>query len=133
MRPSPFRRGAHLALGETGERLACRHLRRRGYAILARRYRTRGGEIDIVARDGGALVFVEVKTRAGTRHGTPSEAVTAHKRRRLVRMAMLYLARHRIRDERVRFDVVAVTLTGAKGPFRRAHVELRQGAFTPDD
>jgi len=61
-------------LGELGETLACEELRRRGYAILERRYRTRYGEIDIVARHGDVLVFVEVKARAGDAFGTGAEA-----------------------------------------------------------
>ena len=74
-------------LGELGETLACDELRRRGYAILERRYRTRYGEIDIVARHGDVLVFVEVKARAGDAFGTGAEAVTAYKQRRVARMA----------------------------------------------
>jgi hypothetical protein len=57
--------GARIALGKSGEDLACRELERRGYAIVARRFRVRSGELDIVARDGAVLVFVEVKTRVG--------------------------------------------------------------------
>ncbi len=61
-------------LGRLGEDLACREFRRRGYAILARRYRTRHGELDIVVRTGRTVVFVEVKTRTSLRFGMPSEA-----------------------------------------------------------
>src|SRR5213595_743706 len=78
-------------LGKTGEDLACRELERRGYAIVARRYRQRGGELDIVARDGPTLVFVEVKTRQGRSFGEAAEAVTALKRRRIVQLAMEYM------------------------------------------
>ncbi len=97
-------------LGKAGEDLACRELARRGYAILARRYRTRLGEIDIVADDHGTLVFVEVKTRAGERCGSPAEAVTGWKQRRLARMAADYLARQGVADRACRFDVVAVAI-----------------------
>ncbi len=100
----------HCALGESGENLACDELRRRGYAILARRYRTRAGEIDIVARDGDALVFVEVKTRRSVRYGRPGEALTLAKRQRVTMMASDWLARHRIRAAACRFDVVAITM-----------------------
>ena len=92
-----------------GERLACRELQRRGYAILARGFRTRHGEIDIVARDGDVLVFVEVKTRASRRYGTALEAVTARKQRRVAAMARCYLARAGWGARPCRFDVVAVT------------------------
>jgi putative endonuclease len=96
------------SLGKLGEDLACRELARRGYAILARRYRTRMGELDIVARDGETLVFVEVKARATERCGAPAEAVTAGKRRTLALMAADYVARHRLHLRPCRFDVVAV-------------------------
>ena len=95
-------------LGKQGEDLAVEALRRRGYAILARRYRTRFGEIDIVAEDAGAVVFVEVKARATHRCGSAAEAVTAWKRRRIGAMALDYLARAGRLQDRCRFDVVAI-------------------------
>ncbi len=96
------------ALGKTGEDLAVEELERRGYAILARRYRTRHGEIDIVARDGETTVFVEVKVRATAECGTAAEAVTPEKQRRLASMAVDFLARNRLMDRPCRFDVVAI-------------------------
>ena len=96
------------SLGISGESLACAELERRGYAILARRYRTRAGEIDIVARDGATVVFVEVKTRTGERFGGAAAAVTAWKRRQVTSMALDYLARHHLHDRPCRFDVVTV-------------------------
>jgi putative endonuclease len=95
-------------LGKLGEDEACRELRRRGYAILARGYRTRCGEVDIIARDGDVLVFVEVKTRSGGAFGSPLEAVTARKRLKLVRMALEYVTRSRLSKVACRFDVVGV-------------------------
>jgi putative endonuclease len=106
----------HLALGESGEDLACAALARRGYAILERRYRTKIGEIDIIARDGDVLVFVEVKARRGERAGSPAEAITVSKRRRLALMASDYLARRRPIAKQCRFDVVAVTICGGGAP-----------------
>lgn len=99
-----------IALGKRGEDLACRELERRGYAIVARRYRRRGGELDIVARDGPTLVFVEVKARNGRAFGGPAEAVTPVKRRRIVQMAMEYMARNHVVPCPCRFDVVSVAL-----------------------
>jgi putative endonuclease len=99
-----------ITLGKLGEDLAVLELERLGYAILARRYRTRHGEIDIVADDRGTLVFVEVKTRADAVFGTAAEAVTPHKQRRLVRMAEQYLTLERIANRPCRFDVVAIML-----------------------
>ena len=95
-------------LGKQGEDLACAELSRRGYAILARRYRTRAGEIDIVAREGRTVVFVEVKTRTSVRFGLPAEAITWRKRRRLQIMALAYLSRRRLYDVPFRFDIVSV-------------------------
>ena len=99
---------ARQALGKTGEDLAVAELERRGYAILARRYRTRHGEIDIVAEDGDVLVFVEVKARATGECGTAAEAVTRHKQRRLGSMAADYLTRNDLCEIACRFDVVAI-------------------------
>ena len=101
---------ARQELGILGEMLAVQELERRGYAILARRYRTRCGEIDIVAEDGGTLVFVEAKARADAEFGTAAEAVTPWKQRQLVRMARDYLTRERIEDRPCRFDVVAIMM-----------------------
>ena len=82
----------------SGEDLACDELERRGYAIVTRRYRTKYGELDIVARHGEYLVFVEVKARQGGSFGDPEEAVTLQKQQRMVWMATDYLARHRLDD-----------------------------------
>ena len=99
---------ARQALGKSGEDLAVEELEQRGYAILDRRYRTRHGEIDIVARDGETVVFVEVKLRLTAEFGTSAEAVTPWKQRRLVSMATDYLVRHQLQDRPCRFDVVAI-------------------------
>jgi putative endonuclease len=95
-------------LGKSGEDLAVEELVARGYAVLARRYRTRGGEIDIVAEDSGTVVFVEVKARASTEYGSAVEAVTPRKQRQLVSMARDYLSRAHLLDRPCRFDVVAI-------------------------
>ena len=99
-------------LGKAGEDVACEELLRRGYAIIERRYRTRFGEIDIVARDGETTVFVEVKTRAGHDFGEGAEAVTPWKQRRIGQMAVDYASRHSLHDSPCRFDVVTVDLGG---------------------
>lgn len=94
-----------LPLGERGERAAERFLRRSGLRIILRNYRASQGEIDLIAREGDVLVFVEVKTR---RRGDPAEAVDATKRERLVRTARRFIARHDLETTPRRFDVVAV-------------------------
>ncbi len=96
------------SFGKRGEDLACEELEKRGYTIVDRRFRTRCGEIDIVARDAGVLVFVEVKTRSGGNFGTPFESVTWKKRQRLSRMAASYVFLKRIADVACRFDVIAI-------------------------
>jgi putative endonuclease len=96
------------AVGISGENLACDELRRRGYAILERRYRTRFGEIDIVAREGKTIVFVEVKARLTDDFGGAAAAVTGWKQRRIAAMAVDYLARRRLQECPCRFDVVAI-------------------------
>src|SRR5882672_9814237 len=106
---------ARISLGKSGEDLACRELERRGYAIIARRYRVRGGELDLVARDGSTIVFVEVKTRASRRFGEAAEAVTPLKQLRMTRLAEEYLMRHHLSDCPCRFDVVSIEV-GASGP-----------------
>ena len=96
------------SLGKSGEDLAVEELERRGYAILERRYRTRHGEIDVVARDGETIVFVEVKARTTSEFGGAAAAVTPSKMRRLAAMAADYLSRRRLHDRPCRFDVVAI-------------------------
>ena len=115
---------ARIGLGKTGEDLACRELERRGYAILARRYRQRMGEIDIVARDGKTMVFVEVKAREGHAFGDAAEAVTWAKRRRIAAVAIDYLTRYGLSDRPCRFDVVSIHLETGEPVVR-----VFQGAF----
>ena len=114
----------HLVCGERGEDLAVRVLEREGYVILARRYRVRAGEIDIVALDGRCLVFIEVKARRSLRCGDPADAVTARKRRKICAVATDYLARHAVTAEACRFDVVTVALVEA-----RPQVAIIRNAF----
>jgi putative endonuclease len=101
---------ARIVLGKIGEDLACQELRRRGYAILARRYRVRRGELDIIARDGQTLVFIEVKARGSRAFGEAAEAVTFTKRRRMRQVALEYVTRHRLGGCPCRFDVVSIHL-----------------------
>jgi putative endonuclease len=99
-------------IGMLGESLACAALRREGYAILATRYRTRFGEIDIVADHDGTIVFVEVKARRSDARGSAADAVSPVKRRRVTSMALDYLAWTGRLEARCRFDVVAIDRIG---------------------
>ncbi len=101
--------------GLDGEDAACRHLCRSGFNVLVRRYRCRFGEIDLVAREGEALVFVEVKTRRSADFGDPSLAVTPEKQRHISRVALDYLRRLGNPAIPARFDVIEV-LEGPQGP-----------------
>jgi putative endonuclease len=98
------------AIGQTGEAAAVQFLRRRGLVVLARNLRSRLGEIDLLARDGATLVFVEVKARRGESGDPPAAGVDGRKRARLVRLALGYLAARRLGEPPCRFDVVAVSL-----------------------
>jgi putative endonuclease len=98
------------SLGLVGEAAAACFLKRRGLVILARNLRSRLGEIDLLARDGPTLVFVEVKARRSWVGDPPEAAVDARKRARLVRLALGYLAAHRLGEQPCRFDVVGVSL-----------------------
>ncbi|MGE0043566.1 MAG: YraN family protein [Vicinamibacterales bacterium] len=118
---------ARQRLGVEGEDIACHALEARGYAIVERRYRTRAGEIDIVARHGDYTVFVEVKARQGTEFGDGADAVTPSKQRRLVAMATDYLARHDLGNAPCRFDVVAVQVPESGEP----EVTVYEDAFRP--
>lgn len=94
--------------GEAGEALALQHLRRAGYALVERNARTRLGEIDLVVERAGTVVFVEVRSRTSDRFGSPLESVDRRKQHRLALLAIQYLARRRLQDRRVRFDVIAI-------------------------
>ncbi|MEA2468560.1 MAG: putative endonuclease [Thermoleophilaceae bacterium] len=116
--------------GELGERIAEEHLAHRGYAIVARNFRTRYGELDLIAADEHALVFCEVKTRvAGSRGGPdgPLDAIGPRKRERLRRMAGQWLAENpatsRPRAEELRFDAIGVMLTPAGRLLALEHLE----------
>jgi putative endonuclease len=115
---------ARQELGKRGEDLACAELEKLGYVVMDRRFRTRRGELDIVARDGNVLVFVEVRARSGSRYGTPFESVTWQKRQRLSHMAASYLSIKRVTTMACRFDVVSIVEE------RGTHtIELVRGAF----
>jgi putative endonuclease len=97
------------AAGASAEAAATRLLIERGYAIVERNFRCKAGELDLIARDGGVLVFVEVRSRADEDHGHAAEMVDAHKQRQVARVAEYYLAVRDVDYDEVRFDVVAIT------------------------
>jgi len=102
-------------LGIKGEKLAARALRKQGYKVLYRNYRApKGGEVDIVCRDGDTLVFIEVKTRTSDAFGSPAEAVTGAKQALITKGALSWLRLLDSPDIHFRFDVVEVTLAAGK-------------------
>jgi putative endonuclease len=105
-------------LGQHGERAAARHLKRQGMRVLMRGYRTKQGEIDLIAREGNTLVFVEVKAR---RQGAPAEAVTPEKQRRLTMAALQFMSKNGLLEERSRFDIVAIVWPDDRSPPRIEH------------
>jgi putative endonuclease len=116
-------------LGALGERLAAEHLARRGYRIIERNYRTRWGELDIVAYDGRTLAFCEVKTRrVGFRLGSPFEAIHPRKRAQVRKMVRSWLTDRRERPpaSQIRCDAIGVTVDGAG---RLVAIEHLEGAF----
>jgi putative endonuclease len=112
-----------ISLGSLGETIAMEHLKEQGYRILERNYRTPLGEADLVVKDGDAVVFVEVKTRATLEFGRPFEAVTPQKQERLRRIALYYMKHHGI-DGPVRFDVISIVID-----HKRRDIEHIKAAF----
>lgn len=110
--------------GPEGEAIAASFLLKKGYRILERNYRTALGEIDLIAKDGPTLVFIEVKARTGEHFGTPQSAVDLRKQAKMSRVALVYLSQKKIDSGACRFDVVGIL----KGP-AGTRVELFQNAF----
>lgn len=100
-------------IGIFGENTACNYLKKHKYKILSRNYRKPYGEIDIVARKGETVVFVEVKTRKNAEYGLPCEAVTLQKRRKIIQTAYAYIAEEQL-DDNYRFDIIEVYHEGEK-------------------
>jgi putative endonuclease len=115
------------ALGQRGEELAVRHLQRLGYDIVERNYRCREGEMDIIARDGRRLAFVEVRTRRGSAFGTAKESVSVAKQVRLAAVARRYLQEKGCADADWGIDVVAIQMTGSG---LLPHIELIRNAVS---
>lgn len=110
--------------GKFGENLAVRFLKKQGYQIICRNYRTKFGEIDIIAKDADALVFVEVKSRRSSTFGHPKYSITHEKQKRISKTALCYLKENDQSNSRARFDVVTVTSIDKK-----TNVEIIKNAF----
>ena len=112
--------------GITGEEIAVRYLRNCGYTILEKNYRSRYGEADIIAKDNKYIVFIEVKTRHNDKFGLPRESVDMHKQNRVRCTAGIYMAKMKLYDCPIRFDVVEVILDAND---RTKSVALIKNAF----
>lgn len=105
-------------LGKAGEQLAARHLESNGYSIIQKNFRSKSGEIDLVAERDGVLVFVEVRTRSSTAFGSPEESITESKKRHLIATAYDYLEARQALDNDWRIDLVAVEMDSRGTPIR---------------
>ena len=115
-------------VGRRAESLAFEYLRDRGLAPVARNFRSRGGEIDLIMLDGDCLAFVEVRSRRSSRFASPANTVDARKQRKLVGTASMFIARHdRFAHYTMRFDVISIEGTP------RPSVRWIRDAFRPDD
>ncbi|CAG1065148.1 hypothetical protein BAC1_00726 [uncultured bacterium] len=112
------------SIGRRGEDEAALFLESKGYKVVERNYRCRYGEIDIVARDGKTVVFVEVKTRGSDRFGCPTASVDARKQKKILLTSQFYIESNRLFDTDLRFDVVGIEMSGGKLAF-----ELVKNAF----
>ena len=116
-------------LGVIGEELAFHFLVRKGYKILLRNYESSLGEIDLIAKEKGALVFVEVKTRKTDAMGMPAESVTRDKRHQIIKNAKYYIKRYGIHNVPCRFDVVSILMPDGREP----SIEIIENAFGEGD
>jgi putative endonuclease len=113
------------ALGSKGEDLAVQYLKKKGFKVIERNYHCSAGEIDLIAREGNTLVFVEIKARSSSDYGLPQDAVDRFKQQKLIEAARTFMAQRRVTEDiAARFDVVAIHLTPG-GP----HIELIRDAF----
>ncbi len=119
----------HIELGKKGEKIAVSFLKKRKYKIVERNYRCPFGEIDIVAKEGDVLVFVEVKTRRSQDFGLPKDSIVKHKMKRMYRAALCYMNEKRIWNKQARFDVISIVIRkdGKKD------IELIKDAFSKED
>ncbi len=113
-------------LGDAGEKLARDFLKKKGYKVIETNFRCRHGEIDIITRKGGTVIFVEVRTKSGGAFGTPEESVTRQKRERLIATALTYLTAHSGLPEDWRIDLLAIE-TDRHGKAQR--IELIENAI----
>ena len=122
MKIKPAKGDFNLPLGERGEMIAAAYLIEKGYEILDKKIRAPFGELDLVAKWKGTIIFIEVKTRSSAQLGLPEEAVDSHKQKRIIRLAEWYCQKNEIQNKKIRLDVIAVDYDGKTEPKIR-HIE----------
>ncbi len=110
-------------VGNKGEKLAAKFLKRKGYKIIQRNYKCKLGEIDIIAEQDRTIVFVEVKTRRTQEFGPPQNAITAAKRSQISKVALFYIREKKFVDQSCRFDVIGITFSPESRKPRIEHIE----------
>ncbi len=118
-----------LQLGARGEALAWNFLKKSGYSIVEKNYRTRFGEMDVIAEKEGSLIFIEIKTRRNHHFGLPAEAVDWRKRRKMIQVAESYLQQKKMENREARFDILSITWDGTTEP----HFEILDHAFSLEE
>lgn len=115
-------------LGKHGEEIAVKHIKEEGYSLIQTNFRCRLGEIDIIAKDGDYLVFIEVKTRSNYNYGFPAEAINAKKKGTIIKTAQSYLSLKGLKNIDIRFDVIEVIIDN-KNCKEPENVKLIKNAF----
>lgn len=118
-----------VSIGALGEEAAALVLRKKGYKIIERNYRSKMGEIDIIAKDGEYTCFVEVRLRKNNSYGSPADSINEGKRQRIIRTAQLYAMEKGIFDTPMRFDVVLINAVAKENSLKNVHLEIIKDAF----
>ena len=120
---------AAVSIGALGEEAAVKALKKRGYKIIERNYRTKVGEIDIIATDGEYTCFVEVRLRKNNDYGSPADTIDERKRRHIINTASIYAASKNIYDTPMRFDAVLINAEASGGKLKNIRTEIIKNAF----
>ena len=126
-----FNKGQETAvsIGVLGEEAAVKALKKDGYRIIERNFRTKQGEIDIIAKDGEYLCFVEVRLRKSDLYGSPAESITEGKQKRIIEAAQVYILKKRIYDTPMRFDAVLINALASGNKLKNMRLEIVKDAF----
>lgn len=118
-----------VSIGNIGEEAAVQALKKRGYKIIARNYRTKMGEIDIIAKDGEYTVFVEVRLRKSNSFGAPADTIDKRKQQKIIKTAQYYAVKNDIYDTPMRFDAVLINAKIQNGKLTDENIEIIKNAF----